>query len=533
MPGGYVTSLRYDGFDRLIQAKDAAGNEVVSRFDPAGNVIEAQIWGSINGPTRATNSTSGNVMLAQSFAMYDELSRVYQRDVALFMPVGVTTTRQVMLIDNDAMPGDGRVTSFTDYDRNSRVTFATAPSPVTEPKQAQLFYDGLSRMIRALDVDQNEVVSQYDSNSNIVRTTRTDRHPTGRVAPETFVALNVFDSLNRLIRTTDAVGQTRRVSLDSLGQVIQASDAQGPLTPDPLGLYTQGNINADGNVSHSVKDALGRTLQTIRELRQNGQGGNALDLSNPSNPDGKIIEQSVWDANSRLVSVSDDKGNTTSYTWDNRNRLVLTTFSDGTTNSLAYDKASNLVQFIDNNGTVVTNTYDSLNRLIRRDITRANNVKGSTVQTFEYDGLSRLTLSTDNNDPTDTSDDSTVTRAYDSLGRLVEETQNGKVISTNWQQAGNLTDLTYPNNRKLEYTFDQLDRLKTIRNAGNSSNIAAYDYLGGRLIERVYGNNTRLSMLNDTGNADAGYDALGRLTQLRHLTSANSLDCGLPVWLQP
>jgi YD repeat-containing protein len=229
----------------------------------------------------------------------------------------------------------------------------------------------------------------------------------------------------------------------------------------------------------------------------------------------------VWDANSRLVSVSDDKGNTTSYTYDNRNRLVLITFADGTTHQFVYDKDSNLVQFTDNNSSVVNNTYDSLNRLVRKEITRANAVQGTTIQAFEFDGLSRLTRATDNNNSDTLEDDSVVERKYNSLSRLVEETQNGKVISSNWNEAGSLTDLTYPNERKLLYTQDQLDRLKTITSVGNSSPVASYDYLGSRLIERLFGNNTRLTMLNDAGNSDTGYDSLGRLTQLRHLGASN------------
>jgi RHS repeat-associated protein len=164
-----------------------------------------------------------------------------------------------------------------------------------------------------------------------------------------------------------------------------------------------------------------------------------------------------------------------------------------------------------------------LYRLVRKDITRSttNNVKGTTVQTFEYNGLGQLTRATDNNNPDTLEDDSVVTRKYDSLNRLVEETQNGKVISSNWNEAGNLIDLTYPNERKLAYTQDQLDRLKTITSVGNSSPLASYDYLGSRLIERLFGNNTKLTMLNDAGNADAGYDALGRLVQMRHLGAGN------------
>jgi hypothetical protein len=61
-----------------------------------------------------------------------------------------------------------------------------------------------------------------------------------------------------------------------------------------------------------------------------------------------------------------------------------------------------------------------------------------------------------------------VERKYDSLGRLVEEIQNGKVVSYNWTQAGDPVDLTYPNNRKIAYTLDKLNRLRSISNAGVS-----------------------------------------------------------------
>ncbi len=48
---------------------------------------------------------------------------------------------------------------------------------------------------------------------------------------------------------------------------------------------------------------------------------------------------------------------------------------------------------------------------------------GTNSNNYEYDGLSRLTLATDNNDPDETDDDSVVTYSYDSLSRVIEETQ--------------------------------------------------------------------------------------------------------------
>ena len=512
------TIMRYDGFNRLRKSKDAVGNIVRQFYDPASNLIETRIFGPTGGPSRTTNASEGNVLLTRTMASYDELGRVYRSDTRVFIPNGVITTRPVTIRDDDAQPGDHLVTAFSDYDRNSRITFTTAPSPATAQERTSLYYDGLSRPIRAIDADGNQIRAEYDGNGNPVETTRIEVHPTGRIAAETFVTRNVYDSLNRLSRTTDNLGNTRRVYYDSRNLAIKTTDAQGPQIPDPLGRYTAGPINADGNATHIVHDGLGRGIQTIRELTVAGQGGNPLDLSNPANPGGKIIETAEWDANSRLIAVADDNGNVTQYFYDKLNRLTKTRYADGKKTLLAYDRNSQVIEHTTNNGSVIHNSYDAIGRLVKRSITRAAGVQGTTEQTFEYDGRSLLTRATDNNDPDHSSDDSTIERQYDSLGRLLEESQNGKVISSNWSQAADLTDLTYPNGRKLEYTHDKLNRLRTIANSGSTAAvIAAYDYIGGRMIERTHANATRLTTLDDTGTTNPGYDQLGRLVKMRHL----------------
>ncbi len=513
---GESTTFIYDGFDRLTNTIDPAGNEAVLKYDPAGNVIESKVYGSIGGPTRSSNSTVGNTLLARGYAYHDELGRVYQKEAQLFIPSGVLTSRVPILSEGDLVAGDGKVTSFTDYDRNSRVTYTTAPSPSSNLERTQFFYDGLSRLVKAVDAQGNEVSRVYDANSNVIKVTATERHANNRVPAQTFTTLNVFDSLNRLVRTTDNLGQTRRIYYDSRNLAIRTTDAQGHLVADPLGLFT-GQINTDGNAAEIIHDGLGRALTTIRDLTSQAQGGNPLDTSNPSNSDGLIVENSVWDDNSRLVSLSDDKANTTSYEYDSLNRPIKTTFADNTTHQARYNKDSQLTEFIDNAGNVITNTYDALGRVVRRDIQRATRegVEGTTAQTFEYDGLSRLTRTTDNNNPASFEDDSVVERRYDSLSRLLQETQNGKIISMNWTQGSDPVDLTYPNGRRISYTLDNLNRVTSI--ASDSTPLANYDYLGSHVLERVYANGTRLSMLSDSGNAQIGYDALPRLVQMRHL----------------
>lgn len=158
-------------------------------------------------------------------------------------------------------------------------------------------------------------------------------------------------------------------------------------------------------------------------------------------------------------------------------------------------------------------------------------VIGTTVQEFEYDGLSRMTRSFDNNEPDDAQDDATVTYAYDSLSRLLEEVQNGHAVSSRWMGDNNRTGLVYPNGRELEITFDKLDRIDRISDDGprtmRNRLIVDYDYIGpGRVLERTYSNGVRLTYLDDARQQDVGYDGLRRVVLHRHLRQDNSLVAG-------
>ena len=77
---------------------------------------------------------------------------------------------------------------------------------------------------------------------------------------------------------------------------------------------------------------------------------------------------------------------------------------------------------------VELSTFDVLNRMTRSDVSRAAGVGGTTQETFEYDGLSRLTRCTDDNGGPGMVQ--TIERDYDSLSRLLEERQNDQPVST-------------------------------------------------------------------------------------------------------
>jgi RHS repeat-associated protein len=182
---------------------------------------------------------------------------------------------------------------------------------------------------------------------------------------------------------------------------------------------------------------------------------------------------------------------------------VRETFADGTMMEWTLDADDNPVQFKDQNGSVFTNAFDGLHRRVRVDVARAPGIVGTTIQTFEFDGLSRGGRMTDNNDPADPGDDAVCEHSFDSLSRVIEERQNPgdgtlRAVSSAWFSGERRTAVTYPSNRRIQTTFDALDRQKTLRDAAETTPLASYTYIGPvRVKQRDYQNGTRLSIAYD------------------------------------
>ncbi len=146
-----------------------------------------------------------------------------------------------------------------------------------------------------------------------------------------------------------------------------------------------------------------------------------------------------------------------------------------------FDQDGNSTSITDEAGNVFSYSFDASNRKKTCSITRATGFIGTTSQTWTYDGLSRRTQSSDNNDPSESTDDVTCQYFFDSLSRLVEETQKigsgtARAVSFNYDTATANSVLVesayfYPDGRRIENTYDRLDRLETRRDNGQSSDI--------------------------------------------------------------
>ena len=255
------TLLFYDGFDRLIETRDAVGTQVIRTYDPASNVVVHEVRGAAGGPSPDSNRVLDNVLLQRTQTSFDELLRGFQVDVSLFTTPTVQYLHAPTLQDGPLGPDDRLVSTRTEYDRNSRPTFM-----VDDDLDVYLIeYDGLNRVVRSVDPEGNERHLGYDDNSNVVEVRDVDRSPEQRVAPEVFVRRSRYDALDRRVRVTDNLGHTDRFTYDSRDNLILRSDAQA--SPDSETLFTTQTVtlNRPGNTSHYFYDGINRLIKIERD----------------------------------------------------------------------------------------------------------------------------------------------------------------------------------------------------------------------------------------------------------------------------
>ena len=500
-PWDYV----YDGFDRRVGSIDPPGNIHTWQPDANSNLLSTTILDGQEGrnPSRRLDAP-GALLLNETRYTSDERNRrimTERRFSVADLATGVTT---VISTDGD---GDGWVRTARSYDRNGNLL------SITDDNSGRMVhtYDGLDRRVLSSDALGNEAAYSYDGNGNLVQITATDVQPDGLVGNEVYTSVYTFDALDRPVQETDSLGQTTRFGYDSQGNLVFASDANG--------MPVDGS-NEHGNTVHFAYDGLGRMVSSTTHLREGGSGGGPID---------SIITASyAYDDNDSLISYRDANLHITVYSYDPLNRLTGVVYPSESVELYRYDAAHNLVEQTDPRGILMRYRYDGLNQLLRTEVTPGAGVAGATRQTYEWDGLSRLVAATDNNNPSDPSDDSSVAITYDSLSNWLTETQvdgdgsapgSTTVVTSTYDGVGNRLSLSYPGGDRFTMTYDRLSRLKSITEIGGGLPpdpdlvIASFDYIGPwRILHRGYANHTATTYSTDGAR---------RLTEVAHRQSGS------------
>ena len=256
----------------------------------------------------------------------------------------------------------------------------------------------------------------------------------------------------------DAMGNVTKITNPNNAISTQTYDALGQLTTqvDPNNKTTTYNYDGQGRL---VKVTDARNLNTLYTL--DGLG-NQLSLVSPDT--GTTI--TTVDIAGNILTRKDAKNQTTTYTYDVLNRITSIQYHDGQMVSYRYDAGTNakgrLTQISDANGSI-SYTYDARGRILSETRTMTVNSTPATSLTV------------------------TTSYQYDALGRL--------------------SQLTYPNGRRLTYTRDSLGRITQIDT--NKDGVSAT--ILSQVVYRPFGGVQ--SYLNSAGQTyTRGFDIDGRIT---------------------
>lgn len=510
-----TTRTEYDGDSRVRRTQDARGNPTISTLDPFGRVIaEEDALGHITRRTydKASNVTVERIferkedgsylLLARSEMEYDELGRAIRSGVNRFDdPLGPLPKSELEAASLDS-PGPGTLlVTQTFYDPQGRVIRIIDPLG----REAGSAYDNLDRVAAQTDPLGNRTENHYDPHSNLVRSDRHDlvRHPeTWEVIGNRFFSTSAtYDELDRMVTSTDSLGNVTQLAYDSRGNLVRSVD--------PL-----------GNVVRTEFDIYNRRVAEIREQTATGLGGGDL-LSSATT-------KSEYDDNSNVIAVIDSLERRTQYTIDALERRRAIIYPDGSKMTFDYDRDSNLILTQDNNGLRRHYTVDALGRTTRIDVDKTElnpdvEVEGATFEAYRYDGLDRQYH--------EENDFARCNMRFNSLSWPFEETitfttseapfDMPLVIARKFSDVGTVTGLTYPNGLRLRCHRDDLDRLTRVENLtrgtdypGHSEtpdvyDIATMEYLGTQRGLCVFGNGARTSY---------AHDGAARLVEIAHIS---------------
>jgi RHS repeat-associated protein len=336
---------------------------------------------------------------------------------------------QMTLFDALGRPTETQLTSdpqgtvFTDtsYDALGRVATVSNPyrsgtDPTSSPGITTFVYDALGRKCVEVPPDGTAV--------------------SGNMCPASAPAKDVFTSYSGNTTTvTDAAGRKRQSTTDALGHLTQVVE-----DPGGLGYITNYSYDALGNLTSVVQNGSHQRSFTYDSL------SHLLTSTNPETGticygtlSGSQCQLNGYDADGNLVTKTDARGITTCYGdwtgtscngatgYDGLNRLLKTTYSNG--------------------DPTVTMHYDEPNCL---GLAQCANIGHRTSMTDAAGSESW---------------------SFDVVDRMHRDqrTTGGitKITTYNLDFAGNITSVTYPTNRVVNYAYDAANRPSTAADGSN------------------------------------------------------------------
>ncbi len=515
--GVRLTKYTYDEMDRLTEAEDALGNKTVYSYDLCGNLLNetapdgTQTAYAYDGSDRLIKKTLPNEG-AYSYA-YDKagnitkvtgptgLETAYEYDPAGNVTALMRNKEQKTVYEYDSL---NRISKITDalggktsyaYDGAGNLAEVTYADGGTYRYR----YDKCGRVTGITDPAGLYRELSYDTEGQLLTEGLGDAGITaapenaGTAAGKLRVTAYSYDKNGNLTGVTDPLGGKTAYGYDERDRMVKAVSPGGAETSyeyDSLSDLTA-VVNAEGIRNTYTYDIKGRlTGENLAGEEQYAYAYDALDRIVAVSGENSTVTYAYYGMGN-LTGVTNGNGGTASYTYDKAGNLTGTTDPAGNRSANTYDEMGRIMEYRDENGTVTEYDYDALDRLVRKE-------SGDSLSdaSYSYDSMGRLT------DMEDITGKSHYT--YDRAGRLLSATDgSGETVFYHYDIYGNVTEVVYPDGRKVSYTYDALDRMTSVTTLEGKTTEYAYD---------ADGNLTRA--LREDGETRIAYDKLGRVRGL-------------------
>jgi RHS repeat-associated protein len=335
---GRVSRIAYDSLDLVIGQTNPQAQTTNFNYDAVGNLLSLT---DANGNKTTFAYDRMNRLLTRTDPLGNSDSRTYDKNGNLVQFVDRRGQKSTFTYDSlnrvaGASYQDGSSVTRT-YDANGRLVNATDStsgsfdftydgvghllSSANGIGSVQYAYDHAGRMTLRQVVGQSTVQYSYDHASNL------------SAAAMTQANVNfAYDADNRLTTITRGNSVTSRYAYDASSHLLSITHSGGQNINIPL-RYT---YDAVGNRT-SYSTPVAQPLITPA-------------VSNTFNSDNQIVTNGatsdMYDKNGNLVSARNSSG-TTTYAWDTRSRLTSVIQPNGQTTTFTYDVAGNLITQID------------------------------------------------------------------------------------------------------------------------------------------------------------------------------------------
>ena len=511
-PQQRVSTFTYDGNNRVVSQTDPMGVVTQTTYDAAGNVLSSTIAAGTSAPRTTSFTYDGD-----------------GRDLSSIDATGVETTyrydaagNEVLVTEAAGLP-EARTNSFT-YDLANRLISATdALGTVT-----QYQYDGIGNKITTTQAvgtsEQRQTSYTYDLDNRLIQVT----DPMGGVTQYQ------YNAQGNQTRITDANGGAQINTFDALGHALTTLSAAGVLTTNTYDVRgnlvstTQSFANgSDARTSAYAYDLLNRQVQIT-----DGNGYSTTivydDFGNQTSvTHGQYLVSSsdpsynsaaaaaafpqtntfTYDADNRMLSMTDAVGNVMSYQYDAVGNRIATTDGNGHTTQYTYDLLNRLTQTITPEGGITRYTYDHVGNKIAEDQLQSGNATGGVWAhtSYQYDANGNLTSQTDplgivtayaydavgnllsQTDAAGTGDARTVHMEYDLDNRKSADIDAlGNRTTYAYDAAGNRIEVTDPLGHTAHYYYDGANQLIEVVDPQGFINTFSYDSAGNQTKTVVY-----------------------------------------------